>query len=207
MDLVFLFTSSQVGWNRTLTDIFHLSISVFSSRNSFLQVLKHPHIVSLHGVTAGSVESNLASGKECGFFIVVDQLEETLEAKLDHWRIEHEKNSAPRMAWMSSDYKAKKRTELMERIKIAMEIADAMHYLHSLGIVFRDLKPDNMGFDENGVLKIFDFGLAKELKKCLELDNGKYDMTGNTGRYVVDQTISNCIFSSDRKTWNSLFDF
>ena len=169
-------------WHDTLAKIPQTSIISFFPCYSFLQVLKHPHIVSLHGVTAGSVENNLASGKECGFFIVVDRLEETLEARLEHWRAENEKNTAPRMAWMSSDYKAKKRTELMERVKIAMEIADAMHYLHSLGIVFRDLKPDNMGFDENGVLKIFDFGLAKELKKCFEHDNGKYDLTGNTGR-------------------------
>ena len=161
-----------------------LTIQFFLLRRdaSFLQVLKHPHIVSLHGVTAGSVETNLASGKECGFFIVVDRLDETLEARLEHWRSENEKSGAPRIPWISSEYKAKKRAELMERIKIAMEIADAMHYLHSLGIVFRDLKPDNMGFDEHGVMKIFDFGLAKELKKSFEQKNGKYDLTGNTGR-------------------------
>jgi serine/threonine protein kinase len=151
---------------------------------SFLQVLKHPHIVSLHGVTAGSVETNLASGKECGFFIVVDRLVETLEQRLENWRDEREKNSLPRLAWLSSEYKSNKRAELLERIKIAISIADAMHYLHSLGIVFRDLKPDNMGFDKDGVLKIFDFGLAKELKSGLEKDDGKYNLTGNTGRYI-----------------------
>ena len=160
-----------------LTSIFRLHCC-----RSFLQVLKHPHIVTLHGVTAGSVETNLASGKECGFFIVVDRLVETLEARLENWREEQEKNASPRLSWLSSEYKLKKRTELLERIKIALSIADAMHYLHSLGIVFRDLKPDNMGFDQNGVLKIFDFGLAKELKSDLKKENDKYDLTGNTGR-------------------------
>lgn len=158
--------------------------------SSFLQELKHPHIVTLHGVTAGSVETNLASGKECGFFIVVDHLVETLEGRLDRWRTEHEKNnhgigSPLKLPWLvSSEYKQKRRLELLERIQIAIQIADAMHYLHSLGIVFRDLKPDNMGFDENNVLKIFDFGLAKELKSCLQNNNGIYNLTGNTGRYA-----------------------
>jgi serine/threonine protein kinase len=149
-------------------------------------VLKHPHIVSLHGITAGSVETNLASGKECGFFIVVDRLVETLEARLEGWRTEQEKNGSPRLTWLSSEHKQKKKAELLDRIKIAMQIADAMHYLHSMGIVFRDLKPDNMGFDENGVLKLFDFGLAKELKSNMKHDDGKYDLTGNTGRYALN---------------------
>jgi serine/threonine protein kinase len=35
-----------------------------------------------------------------------------------------------------------------------------MEYLHSKKIVFQDLKPDNVGFDSAGVLKMFDFGFA-----------------------------------------------
>lgn len=151
--------------------------------------MNHPHIVKLHGVTSGSVETNVASGKECGFFIVVDRLVDTLEQRLDHWRDVQQDNKgssgvAHRLPWpLSSDYRNKKRAELLERVKIALAIADAMQYLHeSVGIVFRDLKPDNIGFDENGVLKLFDFGLAKELKPGLERGDGKYKLTGNTGR-------------------------
>ena len=48
----------------------------------------------------------------------------------------------------------------MTQIKIACSIADAMSYLHSKKIVFRDLKPANVGFDSSGVLKLFDFEFA-----------------------------------------------
>ena len=58
---------------------------------------------------------------------------------------------------------------------IAIPIAEAMKYLHSKNVIYRDLKPSNVGFDQNGTIKLFDFGLAREIT-----DPGKC-MTGCTG--------------------------
>ena len=38
-----------------------------------------------------------------------------------------------------------------------------MHFLHKHKVLFRDLKPDNVGFDCQDNIRIFDFGLARKL--------------------------------------------
>jgi len=44
----------------------------------------------------------------------------------------------------------------------AAEIASGMGHLHSIGIIYRDLKPENLILDANGHIRITDFGLSKE---------------------------------------------
>lgn len=48
-----------------------------------------------------------------------------------------------------------------EKIRLAIEIADAMAYAHSQGVIHRDLKPANILVSESSTVKITDFGLAK----------------------------------------------
>lgn len=43
------------------------------------------------------------------------------------------------------------------------EVISALGHLHSLGVVYRDIKPENILLDHSGHLCLTDFGLAKEL--------------------------------------------
>jgi eukaryotic-like serine/threonine-protein kinase len=52
------------------------------------------------------------------------------------------------------------RLRLMEVLGIAISVADALTYLHP-DLVHRDLKPCNILFTEDGVLKLTDFGISQ----------------------------------------------
>ena len=48
-----------------------------------------------------------------------------------------------------------------EALVIVPKICEALHYAHQQGVVHRDIKPENILLDQQGRIKIADFGLAR----------------------------------------------
>ena len=86
------------------------------------------------------------------------------------------------------DLAALNRPERTARLKDAMsQLAGALSYIHGHGLVHRDLKPSNVMVDEDRLVRLMDFGLAKFLA-----DDGAVTADGRlvgTFRYMAPEQI------------------
>ncbi len=151
---------------------------------NFLGSLSHENIVSLRGISdADPCDTNGI------FFVVLEKLVCTLEQRINHWR-----RGLPmhlKELWL-------------DRLNVAHGIASAILYLHSLRIIYRDLKPDNVGFDAIGTVKLFDVGLAKSIPLHSDSKDALFILTGNTGslRYMSPEVALNLPYNFQADTYS-----
>jgi len=77
----------------------------------------------------------------------------------------------------------------MERsVRLALEICEALDYIHAKGVVHRDLKPENIMVDAQDRIKLIDFGIAGSAN-ARRLTFGKLTRTMGTADYISPEQV------------------
>ena len=194
-----------------------------------LSGLEHENIVKLRAVCSETFSDSFGWG---GYFLVFEVLRESLCDRLQMWRRQKsKKKSLERKArglevkvsflsrsgsrdtsskdtvsdsselWPELD---ERKQRLYLRIQeTVLGITKGMEYLHSNGIVLRDLKPANIGYDDTtsirygtsrsrasqtkrsgSTVRLFDFGMAQKVESCDPLE------TCGSLRYMAPETMN-----------------
>lgn len=142
----------------------------------YLSILNHPHIIKLHAMTNHSPYYQYRQ-----YGILFDKLNCMLSHRFIEWRKYNQYNSLTHLLFDNDSIK--EQSCFYNRLQYTYHIATAIQYLHENNIMYRDLKPDNIGFDIMNEIKLIDFGLIKEYDNTKRnVDDGLfYHITGNTG--------------------------
>ena len=163
------------------SDKFLQGVLDMSVETMFLSVVDHPHIIKMRGRGA------------CGmthpdYFLVLDRLYDTLEARIPKWKLQTKKaNSVMNKLKKKS---SEKLDDIMEiKLSYAYDLMGAIEFLHKKGLIYRDLKPENVGFNIRDDIVLFDFGLAREMHDKDKLTEHTWKLTGETGslRYMAPE--------------------
>ncbi len=73
-------------------------------------------------------------------------------------------------------------------IRIAIEVLKALDYIHANGVVHRDLKPENILIDDNGRIKLIDFGIAGD-SASRRLTYANFTTTLGTPDYIAPEQV------------------
>lgn len=119
------------------------------------------------GLSHPGIAQTYAYGEQSGSayivmeLVVAEPLSETLE---------REKRIAPHFA-----------------IKILVQAARALHAAHMGGVIHRDVKPGNILVDQNGVVKLTDFGIARAVGQPAMTEVG---MVMGTAQYLSPEQVN-----------------
>merc|ERR1719341_2998420 len=102
---------------------------------ALLQELSHKNVMKLIEVLYNEEKGKIYMVLEYCCAVLKDMLDQTPEKKFP--------------VWQSHDY--------------FTQLLDGLGYLHSKGIIHKDIKPGNLLLDQAGVLKIADFGVCEQL--------------------------------------------
>ncbi len=161
------FLDRQVAIKILHDDFFELSSTekMFMREGRTIAKLRHPNIVNVYefGVAPDSI-----SGQTTAFMVMEYLPGATLQSRMKNEPLTFDAT-----------------------VQLIEQIAQGLAYAHEQNVIYRDLKPANILFTENGQPVIVDFGLAKLAEEKLPADEHTLSNTlpGDGSRSVAFETL------------------
>ncbi|CAM9939249.1 unnamed protein product, partial [Ectocarpus fasciculatus] len=147
-----------------------------------LRSLSHPNVVDVYGMCRVRCREDYDDWNERDVCLLLEKLAFGTVGHLFETIVPVDKNLKNTMARA----RKMKMVPFRCRLQRTLELAQALEYVHGgsgIGpMMHRDIKSVNVGFAQNGRLKLMDFGLSKMAPPGYEDDN-TYKMTGEVGSY------------------------
>jgi serine/threonine protein kinase len=101
-----------------------------------------------------------------------------------------------------------KNINLSTIIEISYQLIDTIRYLHSLGVVHRDIKQDNILVDvQNRKVYVIDFSLSKIVYESLDLNSKDSNLNTHSSRVnIVDYRPPELVLLSSKKNEYEVYD-
>lgn len=153
---------------------FEAAASYLEQEALMMQALQHEHILSLRATALGGVEAYYSTGGRCSeaFFLILPKIAESLEQRMLHWKRQQSRHcmvmSLLCLTGSGEGSSSRSRTHdrsILKRLKVAYEISNALSYMHSQGIAYRNFGMDKVGFTTDKVVQLMELGDAERINE------------------------------------------